>query len=192
MAIKKNHIYNVLFFAFLVFLFTPYGLGTRAKLTQGVTYVKSYIFPPKIKANNEHENLDNYNIFLKSIANESDLNFATLGGKVIIVNHWATWCPPCRAEMPSFNKLYQDYKEKVAFVFITSDPKQKVEKYFDNNGFNFPTYNLVSRLPDQINTTSLPATFILNKKGSVVVEEYGAADWNSSKVRSLLDQLLDQ
>jgi len=185
---KKDILFYLAFFAFLIFLNTPYGLGTRAKLTQGITYIKSSIFPPKIT--NERLALSNYNVSFKGINNAQDMSLNDANGKVVFINHWATWCPPCRAEMPSLNKLYTDYKDKVTFIFLTAESKNVVEKYYKAKNFDFPTYNLGSRLPDEINTTSLPATFILDKQGKVTLEEFGASDWNSKKVRETLDQLL--
>ena len=192
MAIKKKHIYNILFFGFLIFLFTPYGLGTRAKLTQGVTYVKSYIFPPTGNQDNNRKTLDNYDVKLKAITFAKDTDLASLKGKVVFINYWATWCPPCRAEMPSLQKLYNDYSDRIEFVFATTDAKKDVDRYFTANEFNLPTYNIVSSIPQQINTTSLPATFILDKEGKIFLEEFGAADWNGSNIRKMLDDLLKE
>ena len=192
MAIKKKHIYNILFFGFLIFLFTPYGLGTRAKLTQGVTYVKSYIFPPTGNQDNNRKSLDNYDVKLKAIAFAEDTDLATLKGKVIFINYWATWCPPCRAEMPSLQKLYNDYSDRIEFVFATTDAKKDVDRYFTAKNFNLPTYKIVSSIPQQLNTTSLPATFILDKEGKIFLEEFGAADWNGSNIRKMLDDLLQE
>jgi thiol-disulfide isomerase/thioredoxin len=190
MTIKKKHIYNILFFGFLLFLFTPYGLGTRAKLTQGITYVKSFVFPPSAKKSNERKALDTYDVKFKAVANANDTDLESLKGKVVFINHWATWCPPCRAEMPSLQKLYNDYKDKIAFVFATTDTKKDVDRYFSAKEYNLPTYNIVSNIPEQISTRSIPATFILDKEGKVFLEEFGPSDWNSGKVHKLLDDLL--
>ena len=192
MKLTKKTISNILFFGFIIFLFTPFGMGSRVKLTQGVTYVKTLIFPPSALDDNKREGLDTYNLELKAIANASNVNLGSLKGKVILINHWATWCPPCRAEMPSLKNLYKDYSNNVEFLFLTSEDKSKVDKFYQDNNYEFPTYNLLSNPPKQITTRSLPATFILDKKGKVVLAEIGAADWNNSKVRKLLDKLINE
>tara|TARA_R110002073_G_scaffold72537_1_gene177387 strand:- start:383282 stop:383860 length:579 start_codon:yes stop_codon:yes gene_type:complete len=192
MTIKKKHIYNILFYGFILFLFTPYGLGTKAKLTEGITYVKSFIFPPSETAVNERKALDTYNVDLQGITNATDLNLETTKGKVVFINHWATWCAPCRAEMPSLQKLYDDYKDRVVFVFLTTDTKKVVDNFYESKEYNLPTYALNTSIPKQINTTSLPATFILDKQGKVYLEEFGPADWNSSHIRTMLDTLITQ
>ena len=189
---KKDLLFYLIFFAFLLFLMTPYGLGTKAKLTQGLTYVTSKLFPPEINDQDERVVLSSYNVAFEGINNAEDINLASLKGKIVFINHWATWCSPCRAEMPSLNRLYADYKDKVTFVFLTTDSKKDVEKYYTNKGFDFPTYSLKSRIPQQISSNTIPATFILDKEGKVSLEEYGPEDWNSDKVRATLDELLTE
>ncbi len=190
MQLNKKVISNVLFFGFIIFLFTPYGLSTKAKLTQGITYLKTFIFPPSVTDLLEREKLDTYDFKLQGIVDTTDINLKSLKGKVVFINYWATWCAPCIAEMPMIQKLYDDYKDKVEFVFITSDKTAKVEKFYSNHNYNFPTYNMLSNPPKQIDTRSIPATFILDKQAKVALAEFGPADWNSDKVRNLLDKLL--
>ena len=189
MKFNKSTLLNILFFGFILFIFTPFGLGVRAKLTQGVAYIKTLVMPPKANAVEDRKEF-NTNFSLKGIVNASDVNLNELKGKVVFINYWATWCPPCRAEMPSIQSLYNDYKDKVAFIFITSDKVSKVESFYKDNQYNLPTYNIISSPPDAINTRSIPATFILDKKTNVVLSEFAAANWNSSSVRELLDDLL--
>jgi len=187
--IKKN-IFNILFFGFLIFLFTPYGTNTRAKLLQGVTFVKTLVFAPSASEASERETISSLDLQLKGIANATNINLNSLKGKVIFINYWATWCPACRAEMPSIQSLYNDYKDKVAFVFITSDEKSKVDTYYTKNNFNLPTYNLLTNPVDQINTQSLPTTFIIDKDGKLAMKEIGAVNWNSNAVRKMLNELI--
>jgi len=191
MKFNKKIIYNTLFFGFLIFLFTPFGLGTRAKLTQGVTYIKTMVMPPKTDTVDNRKEF-NSNFSLKGIVNATDVNLKDLKGKVVFINYWATWCPPCRAEMPSIQLLYDEYNDKIEFIFITSDDKPKVDKFYLDNNYMLPTYNILSNPPEEIDTQSIPATFIIDKNGKVALSEYGPANWNSSKVKKLLDELLMQ
>ena len=102
----------------------------------------------------------------------------------------ATWCPPCVAEMPSFLKLYEDYGDKVDFFFVANDKKDKVTAFLQKKGYEFPVYFEKSRGPELLSSNSIPATFILNKSGEIVVDERGVADWNSDSTRALLDTLI--
>lgn len=191
MTFKRKYISNLLFFGFIIFLFTPYGLNTKAKITEGLLYIKGILMTPAVKSTEERITLENFNVNLKEVSNARDINLNSLKGKVVFINHWATWCGPCRAEMPSLNKLYRDYADKVSFIFLTNDPKKAVDKYYEAYNFDFPTYMPISALPQQINTTTLPATFILDKEGRIILEEFSPADWNTTSVRELLDKLIE-
>ena len=189
MKLIKKNIINILFFGFIIFIFTPFGLGTRAKLTQGVTYIKTLILPPKTEAVENRKEF-NTDFQLKGLMHATDVNLNKLNNKVVFINYWATWCPPCRAEMPSIQSLYDDYKDKIEFIFITTDTKLKVEKFYLNNSYKLPTYNIMSDPPQEISTRSIPATFILDKQTKIALSEFGPANWNSDKVRKLLDELI--
>ena len=183
-------IYNILFYGFIIFLFTPYGSSTRGKLTQGVSYIKSMIMPSKAIDTTKRQTISSLDLSLKSIHNASDFNLKDQKGKVILINYWATWCPPCRGEMPSLQSLYNDYQDKIVFVFLTQDEKNKVDKFYDDNNYNLPTYNMMSNPSPEINTRTLPTTFIIDKNGKLALKEVGASNWNSSSVRKMLDNLI--
>ena len=128
---------------------------------------------------------------LKSDVN-SVLDFKESEGKVVFVNFWATWCPPCIAEMPSLQLLYNDYKDKVEFLLVTNDDFKTVDNFKTKRSFDFEVYTSINQIPKELSTRSIPRTFIINKTGEIVVDESGAVDWNSEKVRNQLDQLLSE
>ena len=153
-------------------------------------FMRQIAFSPSIESVKETEKLDTYNWSLNGLNTES-LNFNKLEGKVVFVNFWATWCPPCRAEMPMIQKLYNDYNDKVVFIFVTAESKGTVETFFNKNNYNLPVYNSVTMPPAKFTeTNSIPATYLIDKKGNIRINETGAANWNSDKVRNLLDTLL--
>ncbi|RPD98818.1 TlpA family protein disulfide reductase [Aureibaculum marinum] len=192
MKFNRSTISNILFFGFIIFLFTPFGLGTRAKLTQGVAYVRTLVFSPSVEKSEERISLDTYNVNLKGLVSANDINLKDLKGKVVFINFWATWCPPCIAEMPMIKSLYTDYNGKIEFLFVTNEDQKKVKQFYTKNNYNFPTYNLISKLPKQIDYTTLPTTYILDKNGKVALFETGAANWNSDKVKQLLNDLISE
>lgn len=192
MKLTKKMLYNILFYGFIIFLFTPYGTGTRAKLSQGVTYIKTMIFAPKAKSVEERTAISSLDFPLKGIANATDINLKDKKGQVIFVNYWATWCPPCVGEMPSIQSLYNDYKDKIVFVFLTSEDKVKVDNFYTKNNYNLPTYNMLANPSPEINTKSLPTTFIIDKNGKIALKEVGGANWNSASTRKLLDNLINE
>jgi len=187
MKVTKKMIYNILFYGLIIFILTPYG---RPKFLQAISYVKSMIISPNIPKTDDRTLISNMDLKLKGTLNASDINLENLKGNLIFLNYWATWCPPCRAEMPSIQQLYDDYKGKMAFVFITNDPKEKVVKFYADNNHNFPTYSLLSNPAPEISTKSLPTTFIIDKQGRIVAKEIGASNWNSKGYRKMFDALI--
>jgi len=186
--IKKN-LSNILFVVFIIFLFTPYGLPVRATLIQGVSLITTRVFSMEI-AKDEQVALQNYNWQLRDLQGQS-LNFSGFKGKTIIINFWATWCPPCVAEMPSFQKLFDDYGDQVVFLFVANDESDRVVSFIDDKNYKLPVYFQETQVPDEMNSNSLPTTYIVDASGHIVASKVGAADWNSAKVRKLLDRLIE-
>ena len=182
---KKWIVNGVFILAVLVLVFTPVGFRIKVfaskLLSTSAAMVKEGMQVP----------LDSYQWKLTDLENRP-FDFEAQRGKVILVNFWATWCPPCVAEMPSMQKLYDDYGEKVTFMFVTSDDRQKVENFLKRKNLNLPVYYPVSETPETLKSKLLPTTYIINSKGEIVVAETGAADWNSNKTRALIDDLLSQ
>lgn len=180
MKLNKKMLSNILFVVLIAALLYP---NSRAFI------LRQLAFAPSVRTEAKSPTLKDYNWQLKGL-NTADLNFKSLKNEVVFVNIWATWCPPCRAEMPLIQELYDDYKDKVHFVFVTSDNAQKVTAYYKEHNLDLPTYNMYSSAPKLFETRSIPATFIVSKKGKVVVSTTGAANWNSKKIRRLVDKLL--
>ena len=112
-------------------------------------------------------------------------------GKVIFLNIWATWCPPCVAEMPGINKLYKDVdKDKVAFVLLSVDNNfQKAIDYNNKKGYDFEVYETASGIPDMYLSQSIPTTYVINAKGELVLTHMGMGDYDTEKFRQfLIDQ----
>lgn len=188
LKLLKKNLSNILFLGFIIFLFTPYGLPVRATMIKGVSFVTTRLFSIEIDKKDQVY-VDEFNWQLQSL-DMQQLNLASFKGKVIVVNFWATWCPPCIAEMPSFEKLYKDYGDRVVFLFVANDEPDRVKNYMVKNDLKIPVYFQASRAPEEMSSNSLPTTYIINTKGYIVASKVGAADWNSQKVRSLLNDQL--
>ena len=125
--------------------------------------------------------------------NTNDINFSEFKGKVVFLNFWATWCPPCIAELPYIQDFYNDYKDKVVFVFVTSDNVEALEEFFKKNDYEFPVYQSNYNYPKELPpVTSIPRTFILDSEGYIRVDKSGSADWNSKSFRSSIDKLVSE
>ena len=110
---------------------------------------------------------------------------------VTFVNFWATWCPPCRAEMPGIQNLYEDMAESgVAFVMIATDRDFDLAiRYKKENGYTFPIYRLDSGIPQELYGSSIPRTYVLGIEGNVRMAHEGMAKYDTEKFRNFLTDL---
>jgi len=123
------------------------------------------------------------------------IDVETLRGKTIFLNIWATWCPPCVAEMPSINALYQDFEnnENVVFLMISEDKDfSKAKDWIVSKELDLPIYQLASPLPDRYETGFVPSTFVISPKEKVVVRKTGMANYDTKRFRNLLNRLDQQ
>ncbi|MCF6181609.1 TlpA disulfide reductase family protein [Lutibacter sp.] len=178
---------NKKFFSNAIFVI---AIGLLIYSPTRIWLLRQIAFSPSVENVKDRVTINDYNWQLNGL-NSENINFKELKGKVVFVNFWATWCPPCRAELPMIQKLYNDYKDKVAFVFVTNENWEKISTFFKKNNYNLPVYNSASRPPSEfLKTNSIPSSFLIDKKGSVIIEKVGAADWNSSKTRNVIDEIL--
>jgi len=126
--------------------------------------------------------------FKLQAADGSILNLEDLKGKKIFVNLWATWCPPCRAEIPSIEKLYKKTdKDKVAFVMLSLDDNfNSAKRFAKTKHMQLPIYYPAENLPSLFNINGIPATFIFDEKGELIKSNIGMDDYNTSSYVQLL------
>lgn len=188
MKLKKTYIWNGLFIiAILAFIFVP---DSKAMLLRGLMQIG--FFKPDIEqATGKPENLSGI-VFKDSKGTLVDLG--DLKGKVIFLNFWATWCPPCVAEMPSVNKLYEQFKnnDHVVFLLVDADSNHvKAKQFMDKRGYDLPVYTAESNVPEQIFTGSLPTTVIFDKEGRISFKHVGAANYNDKRFSDFLKKLVE-
>lgn len=105
---------------------------------------------------------------------------ADLSGRPVILNFWATWCPPCRSELPAFDKLYRQYGNEVSFMMIdlTDGYRETVEgvkKFMSENGYTFPVYyDTEGSAAEAYNVSSIPFTVAVGRNGNIVGTHLGA------------------
>lgn len=122
-------------------------------------------------------------------ANNEVTDLRTFKGRKVFVNIWASWCPPCRREMPSIEKLYQSADTgKVAFVLISFDNRFETAKRFvSGKNWHFPIYYPAGILPDLFNVRGIPVTFIFDENGELVQQIEGGEDYNTKEYKALLN-----
>lgn len=102
----------------------------------------------------------------------NEVSLSDFSGKLVFVNFWATWCPPCRAEIPGFIKMYDKYRDQgLEIVGISTDQngKEIVKQFVNKNGVNYPVLMFDSKIiSDYGGISAIPTTFIVNQKGEIV------------------------
>jgi thiol-disulfide isomerase/thioredoxin len=113
-------------------------------------------------------------------------------GDVVLVNVWASWCPPCVAEMPTIETLYENVssQDNIRFILLSMDEKhQKAVDFMERKDFAMPYYFPASPLPNQFRSQYLPTTYIISKEGQIVYKKEGIADYSSTNFAQWLIEL---
>lgn len=152
--------------------------------------LKIGLFSPKI------EQIDEVSTGLSGITFSDErgqlVDLGDLKGKVIFLNFWATWCPPCRAEMPGLNELYNQFKNDANVVFIFADADgnlEKSKKFMTRHNYSLPVYKIESNMPSKIFENTLPTTVIFDKQGRLSFKHEGMADYSDHKMVDFLNKL---
>jgi thiol-disulfide isomerase/thioredoxin len=117
----------------------------------------------------------------------NNINLQSLKGKKVFVNLWASWCPPCRREMPSIEKLSKAVdKDKVAFVMLSLDDNfDKAKAFVKRQQLSLPIYYPAENLPAMFNVQGIPTTFIFDEGGNLLQRTDGGDDYNTEPYRKL-------
>lgn len=116
-------------------------------------------------------------------------------GKVVMLNFWATWCPPCRREIPSMESIYQDL-QKDGFVVLAVNEFESTDHVFAYTGqlSVFPTFPILfdsdSKISQDYDVKGLPTTLLIDKQGKVVYRAVGGRDFDHPAVRDIVRKLL--
>jgi len=126
----------------------------------------------------------------------SEMTLADYAGKHVVLNFWATWCAPCRAEMPHLAELQSTFQGD-AFEVVTiatgRNPRPAMEGFFDDIGVgNLPLHtDARQNLARSMGVLGLPVTVILNPEGNEIARLQGDADWNSDSAKAIVAALLE-
>jgi cytochrome c biogenesis protein CcmG/thiol:disulfide interchange protein DsbE len=122
-------------------------------------------------------------------------HLADLRGKVVVLNFWASWCPPCLEETQSLNHLQQDIAPKGGVVLGMSvdEDQAAYQKFLVDNHVVFPTYRDASKKSAaEYGTSMFPETFLIDREGRLARKIVGPQDWQSPEVMGSIDILLNQ
>jgi len=114
-------------------------------------------------------------------------------GKVVILNFWATWCPPCRVEMPSMETLYQRFKNQGLEILAVDvgEDNVTVQRFVQSNGYTFPILlDRDNRVSSVYGIEAIPTTYIIDREGKIIGRIIGSIVWDAPRVITAIDALL--
>ena len=171
-----------MFFLFMMFLFVSLSACSKAETpNKSVTAVATEKSPAP-------------DISVVAVADGSNLKLSDLKGKVVLLNFWATWCPPCREEIPSMIKLNKAMAGKpfqMVAVSIDEGGKPAIESFFKQSGYSLPAFVDASGASVKLyGITGVPESFIIDRQGVLVKKVIGGFAWDSPEAASFLEGLM--
>lgn len=112
--------------------------------------------------------------------------FAAYRGRYILLNFWATWCEPCKVEMPELQALHDAMKESNVVVIAISmqEEREKVRKFLHATSYTFPVYaDPDGKVAELYGVTSIPLTYLINPQGKIEGRALGPRNWNDPALR---------
>lgn len=183
---RKFKASDIAFAILIVLLLVP---QTRKPIQVALNKVRVHILSPSAMDVEDQFQLSPFDYNVISL-DEAPKSIEIGKGEVTFLSYWATWCPPCIAEMPSIQSLYADYGEKINFVLLTNEEPDKVKAFLDKKGYKLPVFIPQMNAPEALFEKSIPTNYIIDQNGKIIIKEQGASDWNSETVRTALDTLL--
>jgi len=185
---RKFSFSDILFVVFIGLLLFP---QTRTPIQVALNKVRVAVFSPSVLDGEERTHLQPFTYRVATM--DGALKSVPIGdGKITFISYWATWCPPCIAELPSIQKLHADYGEQVTFLLLTNEKPETVKRFLEKKALDLPVFIPQMKAPEALYETSIPTNYVLDQKGKIIIKETGAADWNSKRVRQLLNNLLQE
>lgn len=186
--LKKLRGGDFLLGVFILLLIIP---QTGQPIRVGINRLKTMVWSPSIEVVEKQVHIPAFDFALRNL--EQERVTQRIGdGRITFLSFWATWCAPCVAELPSIEALYQDYKDRIDFVLVTHENPEVVQGFLDKKEFDLPVYFPAAVPPEILQSKSIPTNFLIDNEGNLLIKETGAANWNSKKVRGLLDGLLEE
>ena len=187
--LRKELIEWAIMVTIIVILFTTQvGANVASFFQRGL--ISTGLMTPSILSDKDIRTAD-YNFRLLDETG-TVIPFDRFKGKTVFINFWATWCPPCIAEMPDINDLYGELgdNEDIVFILVSVDKTHdKATAFRDKKAFDFPIYFMASGLPEAYDAHSIPTTYVISPEGKILSERHGMAKYNSEEFRDFLKNL---
>jgi peroxiredoxin len=125
--------------------------------------------------------------------NGNPVSLSDFSGQVVMVNFWATWCGPCRTEMPSMQRMYNSFRDR-GFVMLAVNSRENprvVAQFIEEFGYTFPVaLDINGRVSFQYGVRSIPLTYLIDPTGRIIAGKPGAQEWDAPRIFQGLDQVL--
>jgi len=183
---KLSKFFDILLLVILLMVLIP---STRVKIQQLILNI-GITSSGKIENSNITVPASFYNWQLVSSKGVT-INMQQFKNKVVFINFWATWCPPCVAELPYIDDLNSKFENNSNVVIITvvNESFDKVNSFMIKRNFSFDVFQNRSGLPLLLNKSSIPTTFVIDKEGQLVLEKTGSYKWNSQQIVDFIKEL---
>ncbi|MES0328487.1 MAG: TlpA disulfide reductase family protein [Gammaproteobacteria bacterium] len=178
-----THMYRIIILMFFI-LFSTASHAAWEQPELG--YKLSPLAKPVDAPNFKLENMDEY-----------EYDFSEYRGKVVLLNFWATWCPPCKREMPSMERLYQKLKGK-DFTVLGINQMEDGDRIFAFSGTldTQPTFNILldtdSKVSQSYDVRGLPTTYLIDKKGKIRYRAVGGREFDHPEVEKIIEALMKE
>ena len=132
--------------------------------------------------------------FVSPSPDGKSVKLADYRGKVVFLNFWATWCPPCREEMPAMERLYQRYRDKGLVVVAVSIDSEMVviPPFVKQNKLTFPIgHDPKMALAERYGVRALPSSFLIDRQGNLAALAIGPRAWDTKASYAVIESLLD-
>ena len=169
-----------------------YASGYHTEVIGRIQSVLLYtgVLQPDTDESIMHGRRADYNMPLLTVEGEQ-IYLSEFEGKTIFMNLWATWCPPCIAEMPNIQRLFDDVKDNNDIVFVIASLDQDPQKAWDfvnRKEFTFPVYSVIAK-PRVYDSSVVPTTYVISPQGNIVMEHQGMAKYDTDEFKDFLNSV---
>ena len=169
-----------------------YASGYHTEVIGRIQSVLLYtgVLQPDTDESIMHGRRAEYNMPLLTVEGEQ-IYLSEFEGKTIFMNLWATWCPPCIAEMPNIQRLFDDIKDNNDIVFVMASLDQDPQKAWDfveRKEFTFPVYSVIAK-PRVYDSSVVPTTYVVSPQGDIVMEHQGMAKYDTDEFKAFLNSV---
>lgn len=183
---KRFSLSSVLFVICIVLLIIP---QTRKPIQVALNTLRVAVWSPGVLDTDEQTQLHPFTYRVRTLEGaplEADIG----KGTVTFISYWATWCPPCIAELPAIQELYTAYGDQMQFLLITNETPEVVQRFLDKKNYDLPVVFPRMQPPKALFERSIPTNYLIDQSGTIVIKEKGASNWNSAGVREVLEALV--